>query len=88
VRRALKRQQSWAAGLTTRETLEKAEAEVRCARKDSTPACEIRTREEQVRQQEAGLSALQPLAVVFRVALRRHVTRRNIEEGENVVVAR
>ena len=89
-RQALKRQQElWAAGLTTRETLEKAEAEVEMRDSDlNARAQEIRTREEQVRQQEAGL-----VSTRYNLSQSRFespfdgiVTRRNIEEGENVVV--
>ena len=89
-RQALKRQQElWAAGLTTRETLEKSEAEVEMRESDlNARAQEIRTREEQVRQQEAGL-----VSTRYNLSQSRFespfdgiVTRRNIEEGENVVV--
>ncbi len=89
-RQALKRQQElWAAGLTTRETLEKAEAEVEMRESDLNARLqEIRTREEQVRQQEAGL-----VSTRYNLSQSRFespfdgiVTRRNIEEGENVVV--
>ena len=89
-RQGLKRQQElWQAGLTTRETLEKAEAEVQMRESDLTPATqEIRTREEQVRQQEAGLvSSRYSLSQArFESPFDGIVTRRNIEEGENVVV--
>lgn len=89
-RQALKRQQElWQAGLTTRETLEKAEAEVEMRESDlNSRNQEIRTREEQVRQQEAGL-----VSTRYNLSQSRFdspfdgiVTRRNIEEGENVVV--
>jgi len=89
-RQALKRQQElWAAGLTTRETLEKAEAEVEIRESDLNGRTqEIRTREEQVRQQEAGLvSTRYSLSQSrFESPFDGIVTRRNIEEGENVVV--
>ncbi|MEP7118627.1 MAG: efflux RND transporter periplasmic adaptor subunit [Acidobacteriota bacterium] len=89
-RQAYKRQQElWDAGLTTRETLEKAEAEVQMRESDiNARQQEIRTREEGVRQQEAGLSNSR-----YNLSQSRFVspfdgivTRRNIEEGENVVV--
>lgn len=89
-RQAFKRQQElWAAGLTTREALEKAEAEVSMRESDlNARTQEIRTREEQVRQQEAGL-----VSTRYNLSQSRFespfdgiVTRRNIEEGENVVV--
>ncbi len=89
-RQALKRQQElWQAGLTPRETLEKSEAEVEMRESDlNARNQEIRTREEQVRQQEAGL-----VSTRYNLSQSRFdspfdgiVTRRNIEEGENVVV--
>ena len=89
-RQSLKRQQElWQAGLTTRETLEKAEAEVEMRESDLNGRTqEIRTREEQVRQQEAGLvSTRYNLSQSrFQSPFDGIVTRRNIEEGENVVV--
>jgi HlyD family secretion protein len=89
-RQALKRQQElWQAGLTTRETLEKAEAEVEMRESDINGLQqEIRTREEQVRQQEAGLvnSRYNLSQSRFESPFDGIVTRRNIEEGENVVV--
>ncbi len=89
-RQSLKRQQElWQAGLTTRETLERAEAEVQMRESDiNARAQEIRTREEQVRQQEAGLvsSRYNLSQSRFESPFDGIVTRRNIEEGENVVV--
>jgi HlyD family secretion protein len=89
-RQGLKRQQElWQSGLTTRETLEKAEAEVQMRESDlNARTQEIRTREEQVRQQEAGLvSSRYSLSQArFVSPFDGIVTRRNIEEGENVVV--
>ena len=88
-RQGLKRQQElWQSGLTTRETLEKAEAEVQMRESDlNARTQEIRTREEQVRQQEAGLvSSRYSLSQArFVSPFDGIVTRRNIEEGENVV---
>ncbi len=87
---ALKRQRElWDAGLTTREALERAEAEVQMRESDiNARAQEIRTREEQVRQQEAGLtnSRYNLSQSRFESPFDGIVTRRNIEEGENVVV--
>lgn len=87
---ALKRQRElWQAGLTTREALEKAEADVQIREADlRAREQEIKTRETQLRQQEAGLdSSRHTLAQVRFVApFDGIVTRRNIEEGENVVV--
>ncbi len=89
-KQGLKRQQElWEAGLTTRETLERAEAEVQMRESDiNARGQEIRTREEQVRQQEAGLtnSRYNLSQSRFESPFDGIVTRRNIEEGENVVV--
>jgi HlyD family secretion protein len=89
-RQALKRQQDlWESGLTTREALEKAVAEVDIRESDlKAREQEIQTREQQLRQQEAGLvSSRHTLAQVrFDAPFDGIVTRRNIEEGENVVV--
>jgi HlyD family secretion protein len=89
-RQALKRQQElWQSGLTTREALEKAEAEVQVRESDlNAREQEIRTREQQVRQQQAGLanSRYTLSQVRFVAPFDGIVTRRNIEEGENVVV--
>ena len=89
-RQAAKRQQElWQAGLTTRETLEKAEADVEMRESDlNARAQEIRTREEQVRQQEAGLvsSRYNLSQSRFLSPFDGIVTRRNVEEGENVVM--
>ena len=89
-RQSLKRQQDlWESGLTTREQLEKAVAEVDIRESDlSAREQEIQTREQQLRQQEAGLlSSRHSLAQVrFVSPFDGIVTRRNIEEGENVVV--
>ena len=89
-RQALKRQQELtAAGLTTRETLERAEAEVEVRESDlKAREQEIKNRETQLNQQEAGLSASQHTLtqVRFESPFDGIVTRRNIEEGENVMV--
>lgn len=89
-RQNLKRQQElWAAGLTTRETLERAEAEVEIREGDlRAREQEIKTRETQLQQQQAGLAASRhTLAQVrFDAPFDGIVTRRNVEEGENVVV--
>jgi HlyD family secretion protein len=85
-----KRQQElWAAGLTTRETLEKTqseldvrETEVRAREQD------IRTREEQLRQQLAGLTSTQHNLSQsrFDAPFDGIVTRRNVEVGDTAVV--
>jgi len=89
-RQNLKRQQElWSAGLTTRETLERAQAEVEVRESDlKAREQEIKTRETQLNQQEAGLvSSQHTLAQVrFDAPFDGIVTRRNIEEGENVLV--
>ena len=89
-RQALKRQQELtAAGLTTRETLERAEAEVEVRESDlKAREQEIKNRETQLNQQEAGLSSSQHTLtqVRFESPFDGIVTRRNIEEGENVMV--
>ena len=89
-RQALKRQtELTAAGLTTRESLERAQADVEIRESDlKAREQEIKNRETQLNQQEAGLSSSQhQLAQVrFESPFDGIVTRRNIEEGENVMV--
>ena len=89
-RQALKRQtELTAAGLTTRESLERAQADVEIRESDlKAREQEIKNRETQLNQQEAGLSSSQhQLAQVrFEAPFDGIVTRRNIEEGENVMV--
>lgn len=86
----LKRQQElWSAGLTTRETLERAQSELEMRESDlKAREQEIKTRETQLNQQQAGLTSSQhTLAQVrFSAPFDGIVTRRNIEEGENVMV--
>lgn len=89
-RQNLKRQQElWAAGLTTRETLERTQAELEVRESDlRAREQEIKTRETQLNQQQAGLASSQHTLsqVRFDAPFDGIVTRRNIEEGENVVV--
>ena len=89
-RQNLKRQQElWTAGLTTRETLERTQAEVEVRESDlKAREQEIKTRETQLQQQQAGLAASRhTLAQVqFTAPFDGIVTRRNVEEGENVVI--
>ena len=89
-RQALKRQtELTAAGLTTRESLERAQAEVEIRESDlKAREQEIKNRETQLNQMEAGLSASQHTLtqVRFEAPFDGIVTRRNIEEGENVMV--
>ncbi|MBY0494050.1 MAG: efflux RND transporter periplasmic adaptor subunit [Cyanobacteria bacterium] len=86
----LKRQQElWSAGLTTRESLERAQSELEIRESDlKAREQEIKTRETQINQQQAGLASSQyQLAQVRFVApFDGIVTRRNIEEGENVMI--
>jgi HlyD family secretion protein len=89
-RQTLKRQQElWEGGLTTRENLERAQAEVDVRESDlRAREQEIRTRQEQIRQQQAGLTQSQHSLAQsrFEAPFNGIVTRRNVEEGENVVV--
>jgi len=89
-RQALKRQQELSAsGLTTREALERAQADVEVRESDlRAREQEIKNRDTQLRQTEAGLqSSRHTLSQVrFDAPFDGIVTRRNIEEGENVVV--
>jgi HlyD family secretion protein len=86
----LKRQNElWEGGLTTRENLERAQADVDVRESDlRAREQEIRTRQEQVRQQQAGLTSSQHSLSQsrFEAPFDGIVTRRNVEEGENVVV--
>jgi HlyD family secretion protein len=86
----LKRQQElWNSGLTTRETLERAQSELEMRESDmKAREQEIKTRETQLNQQQAGLASSQHTLsqVRFDAPFDGIVTRRNIEEGENVVV--
>jgi HlyD family secretion protein len=89
-RQNIKRQQElWTAGLTTRESLERAQAELEVRESElKAREQEIKTRETQLQQQQAGLASSQhTLAQVrFDAPFDGIVTRRNVEEGENVVV--
>lgn len=89
-RQQLKRQQDlWDAGLTTRESFDQAQADLKVRESDlRARQQEIRTRQENLRQQQAGLqSSRHTLSQArFDAPFDGIVTRRNIEEGENVVV--
>jgi HlyD family secretion protein len=89
-RQALKRQRELtAAGLTTKETLERAETDVEVRESDlKAREQEIKNRETMLNQQQAGLaSSKHTLSQVrFEAPFDGIVTRRNIEEGENVMV--
>jgi HlyD family secretion protein len=89
-RQNLKRQQElWQAGLTTRESLERGQAEVEVRESElKGREQEIKTRETQLQQQQAGLASSQHTLsqVQFNAPFDGIVTRRNVEEGENVVI--
>ena len=86
----LKRQQDlWSTGLTTRETLERAQSEVEMRESDlKAREQEIKNRETMLNQQRAGLASSEHTLsqVRFDAPFDGIVTRRNIEEGENVVI--
>jgi HlyD family secretion protein len=93
----LKRQQDlWKDGLTTRESLERAqnevtvrEADVKRSQQDITARQqEIETREQQIKQEQAGLSTTRynMTQIVIESPMDGIVTRRNIEQGETAVV--
>ena len=85
-----KRQQDlWKDGLTTREALERAQNDVTVRAADlKTRQQEVQTREEQIKQEQAGLSTTRYNLSQVTIAspMDGIVTRRNIEEGEIVVV--
>jgi HlyD family secretion protein len=89
-RQNLKRQDElWKGGLTTRESLERAQNEVEVREAElKAREQEIRTREEQIKQEQAGLATTRYnlSQVIISAPMDGIVTRRNIEEGENVVV--
>ena len=89
-RQTLKRQQDLSKdGLTTREALERAQNEVTVREVElQTRQHEVETREQQIKQEQAGLSTTRYniSQVTINSPMDGIVTRRNIEEGENVVV--
>jgi HlyD family secretion protein len=89
-RQNLKRQEElWQGGLTTREALERAQNEVAVRDADlKAQQQEIQTREEQIKQEQAGLATTRYnlSQVVISSPMDGIVTRRNIEQGENVMV--
>jgi len=86
----LKRQQDlWKGGLTTKEQLERAQSEVDVRRSDlKAREQEVAGREQQIRQETASLaSSRYNLSLVTLTSpMDGLVTRRSIEEGENVLV--
>lgn len=96
-RQNLKRQEDlWKDGLTTRESLERAqndvavrETEVKARQQDiRARQQEIETREQQIRQEQASLSTTRYnlTQIIISSPMDGIVTRRNIEEGETAVV--
>ena len=89
-RQNLKRQDElWKEGLTTRESLERAQNEVTVREAElKAREQEIQTREEQIKQEQAGLSTTRYnlSQVIISSPMDGIITRRNIEEGENVIV--
>ena len=89
-RQNLKRQQElWTEGLTTRESLERAENEVAVREADlKAREQEIQTREQQIRQEQASLSTTQYNLnqVIISSPMDGIVTRRNIEVGETAMI--
>ena len=87
---SLRRQQELAKdGLTTREALERAQNDVTVREAElKTRQQEAQTREQQIRQEQAGLSTTRYNLSQVTIAspMDGVITRRNIEEGENVVV--
>jgi HlyD family secretion protein len=86
----LKRQQDlWKDGLTTKESLERAQNDVAAKEADlRAREQEIKTREQQIKQEVASLATTKYnlSQVVISSPMDGLVTRRNIEEGETAVV--
>jgi HlyD family secretion protein len=79
----------WKEGLTTKEALDRAESELQVRRTElEARAADVATGEQMIRQEQAQLDTsrynLQQVTLV--APFDGTVTRRNIEEGENVVV--
>ncbi len=87
---ALKRQQDlWSRGLTTKESLDKAEADVKMRQSDlRSQEQNVKTQQLRMQQENASLeSARYDLSKVrIESPIDGIVTRRNIEEGETVVI--
>jgi HlyD family secretion protein len=86
----LKRQQElWKEGLTTREAFDRAQNEVNVAEADLRARIQdVQTREQQIKQEEATLETTRYnlSQIVIESPMDGLVTRRNIEQGENVIV--
>ena len=89
-RQNLKRQaELWKEGLTTRELLERAQNELTVRETElKTREQDILTREEHIKQEQASLTTTRYSLsqVIIASPMDGIITRRNIEEGENVVV--
>jgi HlyD family secretion protein len=89
-RQNLKRQDElWKEGLTTRESLERAQNEVDVREAElKAGEQEIETRGEQIKQEQASLATTRYnlSQVIISSPMDGIITRRNIEEGENVMV--
>ena len=89
-RQNLRRQEDLSkGGLTTRESLERAQNEVEVREAElRAREQEVRTREEQIKQEQAALATTRYSLsqVIISSPMDGIVTRRNIEQGENVVV--
>ncbi|HEY7191306.1 MAG TPA: efflux RND transporter periplasmic adaptor subunit [Vicinamibacterales bacterium] len=89
-RQNLKRQQDlWKDGLTTKETLERAQNDVAVRESDlKSRQQEILTNEQRIRQEEASLSTTKynMNQVIITAPMDGLVTRRSIEEGETAVL--
>jgi HlyD family secretion protein len=89
-RQNLKRQEElWKEGLTTRESYERAQNEVTVREAElRAREQEIQTREEQIKQEQASLATTRYnlSQVIISAPMEGIITRRNIEEGENVMV--
>jgi HlyD family secretion protein len=85
-----KRQQElWKGGLTTRENLERAENELKLRQSElRTQEQQVRTQQARMQQEQAALASAQYDLSKVRIEspINGIVTRRNIEEGETVVV--
>ena len=86
----LKRQQElWKEGLTTREAFDRAQNEVDVREAElQARQQDVKTREQQIRQEQAGLETTRYnlSQIIIESPMDGLVTRRNIEQGENVVV--
>jgi HlyD family secretion protein len=86
----LKRQQElWKDGLTTKEALDRAENDLNVRQAElSAREQDVQTRDQQIRQEQAGLETTRYnlSQIIIESPMDGLVTRRNIEQGENVVV--